>query len=193
MPQLWCWDSAPSSLLTQHWLRHKPSLTKALGTGCPLRRKQTRSCLLLTRQTDQHGAHGEIYHQLAMLRATGHKEGDDDLSWDVELEGVGEEDADGVQQLNWLVQPAERIETHSEPAVHTHTPSSESARWPCGDLAISLQVTNACLLWMSNFRSRDLSYRYTCTCTHKLTVKIFRCSSKSERLKRVPMLIGRVK
>ena len=35
-----------------------------------------------------------------MLRAAGHKEGDDDLGWDVELEGIGEEDADGVQQLN---------------------------------------------------------------------------------------------
>ena len=35
-----------------------------------------------------------------MLRPAGHKEGDDDLGRDVELEGVGEEDANGVEQLN---------------------------------------------------------------------------------------------
>ena len=47
-----------------------------------------------------------------MLRAAGHKEGDDDLGWDVELEGIGEEDADGVHQLDWLVQPVEREGHH---------------------------------------------------------------------------------
>jgi len=41
-----------------------------------------------------------------VLGHTGHEEGDDDLSRDIELEGVGEEDADGVQQLDRLVQPA---------------------------------------------------------------------------------------
>lgn len=42
-----------------------------------------------------------------MLRHSGHNGRDDDLSCDIELEGIGEEDAYGVQQLHRLVQPAE--------------------------------------------------------------------------------------
>lgn len=70
-----------------------------------------------------------------MLRCTGHEEGDDDLGRDVELEGIREEDADGIEQLNWLVQPAERAETRSEPALYAHTPAmrvqnSPKVIWP---------------------------------------------------------------
>lgn len=68
----------------------------------PCGRKHTRQffCALLTRQADQHSPHGQVDHQPPRLRHTGHKEGNDDLGRDVELEGVGEEDADGVQQFH---------------------------------------------------------------------------------------------
>lgn len=68
----------------------------------PCGRKQTRQffCALLTRQADQHSPHEQVDHQPPMLRHAGHEEGNDDLGRDVELEGVGEEDADGVEQLH---------------------------------------------------------------------------------------------
>lgn len=85
---------------------------------------------LLTCQADQRCAHEQVHHQLAVLRCSGHKEGDDDLSWDVELECVGEEDADGVEQLNGLVQPAERAGYLQKPAQHALTSSERRQKSP---------------------------------------------------------------
>lgn len=80
-----------------------------------------------------------------MLGHTGHKEGDDDLSWNVELEGIGEEDADGVEQLHRLVQPAEVAQICSKACPASSYTSRESAKWSPCSLAISIQVTN--VLW----------------------------------------------
>lgn len=55
-----------------------------------------------------------------MLRHAGHEEGDDDLGWDEELDGIREENANGVEQLHRLIQPAEKAQTHSKAAPHTH-------------------------------------------------------------------------
>lgn len=38
-----------------------------------------------------------------MFGYAGYEEGDDDFGWDVELEGVGEEDVEGVEEFNRLV------------------------------------------------------------------------------------------
>ena len=68
--------------------------------------------VLLTGQTDQGCADRQVCKQRPALWHLGDDDGDDDLSWDVELEGIGEEDADGVHQLDWLVQPVEREGQH---------------------------------------------------------------------------------
>lgn len=114
----------------------------------PSGRQQTRrrSRLLLTSQADQHGAYREVYHQPPRLGHSGHEERNDDLGRDVELEGVGEEDADGVEQLNRLVQPAERAGTRSEPPPRARIPAGRVQKRPLGSLAISTQVTNARVL-----------------------------------------------
>lgn len=64
----------------------------ALGKECPF--------ILLTSQTDQDCADRQVYRQCPVLRHLGDDNGDDDLGWDVELESVGEEDADRVHQLD---------------------------------------------------------------------------------------------
>lgn len=63
---------------------------------------------LLTGQTDQGCADSQVCKQCPALRHLGDDDWDDDLSWDVELEGVGEEDANRIHQLDGLVQPADR-------------------------------------------------------------------------------------
>lgn len=72
----------------------------AWGKECPF--------ILLTGQTDQGCADRQVYKQCPALWHLGDDKGDDDLGWHLELEGVGEEDADGVHQLDRLVQPAGR-------------------------------------------------------------------------------------
>lgn len=77
---------------------------------CPLALKEIqRSSLLLTCHTDHGSAHTKVHHQLKMLRHSGHNGRDDDLSCNIELESIREEDAYGVQQLHRLVQPAESV------------------------------------------------------------------------------------
>ena len=63
--------------------------------------------LLLTRYADHRSAYTEVHHHLVRLRHSGINDRNDDLSRDIELESVCEEDAYGVQQLHRLVQPAE--------------------------------------------------------------------------------------
>lgn len=72
----------------------------ALGRGCPL--------ILLTGQADQGRAHRQVHTQCPALRHLGDGERDDDLGWDVELEGIGEENANRIHQLDRLVQPADK-------------------------------------------------------------------------------------
>lgn len=113
----------------------------------PFGKKQTRQySVLLTRQADQHSTHEQVHHQLPTLRHTGHKEGDDDLGWDIELEGVGEEDANGVKQLHRLVQPVERAQICKRAHSACSCTSRESAKWSPCNLAIPIQVTNTCPL-----------------------------------------------
>lgn len=161
---------------------------KPWGLGALWEKKQTKqsSCLLLTRQADQHGAHEQVYHQLPVLGHTGHEEGDDNLSWDIELEGVREEDADGVQQLDWLVQPEERDKTGSKACSASTCMSSERAKgltvmWPY----LSKSQTHVSL-GPSSFMSRDLSCRYTCRCAQKIYIQnVTAAYFKYERLKTV--------
>lgn len=54
----------------------------------------------LTGQADQGCANGQVYEQSPVLRHSLDDVGDDYLSWDVELEGIGEEDANRVHQLD---------------------------------------------------------------------------------------------
>lgn len=63
-----------------------------------------------------------------MFRHTGHEGGDDDLSCNVELKGVGEEDADGVEQLHRLVQPAEVAKICSKACSACSYTSKESTK-----------------------------------------------------------------
>lgn len=56
--------------------------------------------ILLTGHTDQGCADRQVCKQCPALRHLGDDEGDDDLGGDMELEGVGEEDANGVHQLD---------------------------------------------------------------------------------------------
>lgn len=64
---------------------------------------------LFIRQVDQYGAYKQVYYQFVMFGYAGYEEGDDDFGWDVELEGVGEEDVEGVEEFNRLVQFVERV------------------------------------------------------------------------------------
>lgn len=145
-----------------------------------LGKKQTRqfSHVLLTCQANQHGAHQQVHRQLPMLRHAGHEEGDDDLGWDEELDGIGEEDANGVEQLHRLVQPAERAQVHSKAVPHTHA-SRNSAKWsgvPLWFDRIYPSYKCMCFFGPSNFISSNLSGRYICTYTQKPIFKIYHCS-----------------
>lgn len=195
MRQLWNWDSMTSFLFTQRWqLHYNTRLLSGKPRGLGALWEKTNKAIifsLLTRQADQHGAHKQVYHQLAMLGYAGHEEGDDDLGWDVELEGVGEEDAEGVEELNRLVQPAERARHTQKPALHTHT---LAVRVQNGPTAMWLRLS---ILQMhtsfgpSNIMLRGWSGRYTCTCAQNFYLKYVTAALfKYERLKTVEMLIG---
>lgn len=163
MPQLWNWDSMPRFLLGS-FITTQALSQESSGDWEPFGRKQTRhlSRLLLTCQADQHSTHKQVYHQLTTLRHSGHKERDDDLGWDIELQGISEEDADGVEQLNRLVQPAERAKTHSK--VYS----------ACSDTAVTVQngpseiwpyyPSYKCTCPLDPAISRDLSCRHTYLC-----------------------------
>lgn len=63
-------------------------------------------CLLLTCQADHGEADGQVQKQCPALGHPGDGGGDDDFCRDVELQGVGEQDAGDVEELDRLVEPA---------------------------------------------------------------------------------------
>lgn len=73
---------------------------KGSGTGC----------FLLTGDADQDHPQQQVDQPAPALRHTGNQWWDDDLSGDVELHSVGEENPKGEEQLDSLVQPANEKE-----------------------------------------------------------------------------------
>lgn len=75
----------------------------------PHRRTQT-SRFLLTGHADQGHPEEQVDQPAPALRHPGDEGRDDDLSGHVELHGVREEDPEGEEQLDGLVQPANKKE-----------------------------------------------------------------------------------
>ena len=63
-------------------------------------------CLPLTCQADHGEPNEQVQRQCPALRHMGGSEGNDDFRRDVELQGVGAQDSNDVEDLDWLVQPA---------------------------------------------------------------------------------------
>lgn len=90
----------------------------------PKKRPTETLCFLLTGQADHGEAGGQVHGQCPALGHLRDGEGDDDLGWDVELQGVGAQDAEDVQQLHGLVQPAEGARAVLSRAARGVTPGS---------------------------------------------------------------------
>lgn len=77
-----------------------------LISDSPWQRSNIALCLLLTCQADHGETDGQIQKQCPALGHPGDGGGDDDFCRHIELQGVGEQDAGDVEELDRLVQPA---------------------------------------------------------------------------------------
>lgn len=82
-------------------------------------------CLPLTCQADHGEANEQVQRQCPAFRHVGGGEGNDDFRRDVELQGVGAQDSNDVEDLDWLVQPAGQTR-----AVLWHLESLYINLWP---------------------------------------------------------------
>lgn len=100
----------------------------------PHRGSQTR-WFVLTGDTDQGHPEEQVDQPAPALRHPGHQGRDDDLGRHVELHGVGEENPNGEEQLDSLVQPGKDKDTVRQalaPAPATSTAESRR-RMLCKD------------------------------------------------------------